>query len=46
MFKFLKRNLKTITLVASLLLNALGGAGVIPPVLANVAASAVNAAGN
>ena len=33
MFKFLKRNAKTIALVASLTLNVLGGAGVIPPPL-------------
>ncbi len=35
MLKFLKRNAKTIALVASLTLNVLGGAGVIPPPLAS-----------
>lgn len=31
---WLKKNLKSILLVASLVLNALGGTGVIPPVVA------------
>ena len=44
MFSFLKKHAKTLALVGSLLLNALGGAGVIPPVLANAAATAVQGA--
>lgn len=38
MLKFLKRNAKTLALVASLTLNVLGGAGVIPPPLASAVA--------
>lgn len=34
MFAFLKKNKSKILLVSSLALNVLGGAGVIPPVLA------------
>jgi hypothetical protein len=41
MLKFFKKNAKTLALVASLVLNALGGAGVIPPVLAGAASSAL-----
>lgn len=44
MFKFLKKHAKTLALVGSLLLNALGGAGVIPPVLANAGSSVLNGA--
>jgi hypothetical protein len=36
MLKFLKKNLKSILLAASLLLNALGGAGIVPPVAVGV----------
>lgn len=36
MLDFLKKNKGTLLLVASLALNALGGAGVVPPVLAPV----------
>jgi hypothetical protein len=42
MLSFLKKHAKTIALVGSLLLNALGGAGVIPPVLADAAGSALS----
>jgi hypothetical protein len=34
MFSFLKKNKSKLLLVASLSLNVLGGAGIIPPVLA------------
>lgn len=37
MFGWLKKNFKSILLAASLVLNALGGTGVIPPVVANKA---------
>ncbi len=37
MFGWLKKNLKGILLAASLVLNALGGTGVIPPVVASKA---------
>lgn len=41
MLKFLKKNAKNLLLVASLVLNALGGAGVIPPVVAEKAGGVV-----
>lgn len=44
MLSFLKKHAKTLVLVGSLLLNALGGAGVIPPVLANAASALLNGA--
>lgn len=44
MLKFLKKNAKSLLLAASLLLNALGGAGVIPPVVSAVGNAAIDAA--
>ena len=44
MLSFLKKHAKTLALVGSLLLNALGGAGVIPPVVANAGSSVLNGA--
>ncbi len=44
MLKFLKKNAKSIALAVSLLLNALGGTGVIPPVVGKVVGAAVDAA--
>lgn len=44
MLKFLKKNGKSILLALSLVLNALGGAGVVPPVVGKVADAAINAA--
>lgn len=45
MLKFLKKNAKSLLLAASLLLNALGGAGVIPPVVAKAGSAVLDAAG-
>jgi hypothetical protein len=39
--EFLKSNKKTVVLVLSLLLNALGGFGVIPPVAGEIAREVV-----
>lgn len=44
MLAWLKKNGKSIALVVSLVLNALGGSGVIPPVVGKVATAAVDAA--
>jgi len=44
MLKFLKKNGKSILLALSLVLNALGGAGIVPPVVGKVVDAAVNAA--
>lgn len=41
---FFKKNGKSLLLVLSLLLNALGGSGVIPPVLSKVGNAAIDAA--
>ena len=43
MFSFLKKNSHKILLVASLVLNALGGSGLISPPLAGVGSAVVNA---
>lgn len=45
MLKFLKKNAKSLLLAASLLLNALGGAGIVPPVVTAVGNAALDAAG-
>lgn len=42
MFSFLKKNGKSILLAISLVLNALGGAGVVPPVVASKGAAVAN----
>ena len=42
---WLKKNLKNILFAASLVLNALGGTGVIPPVVAQKAGTVLDAAG-
>lgn len=42
--QFLKKNAKGLLLAASLLLNVLGGSGVIPPVVAKVGNAAIEAA--
>jgi hypothetical protein len=44
MLKFLKKNAKSLLLAGSLLLNALGASGVIPPVLAKAGAAILEAA--
>jgi len=44
MLKFLQKNVKSIALALSLVLNALGGTGVIPPVVGKVVAAGVEAA--
>lgn len=41
---WLKKNAKSIALVVSLVLNALGGTGVIPPLVASGASAGVNSA--
>lgn len=40
---WLRKNLKSVLLVASLVLNALGGTGVIPPVVAQKGNTVINA---
>jgi uncharacterized membrane protein YtjA (UPF0391 family) len=45
MFKWLKKNLKNILLVGSLVTNALGFTGVIPPATAAKAGQVIDAAG-
>lgn len=44
MLSFLKKNGKSILLALSLVLNALGGAGVVPPVVGKVVSAASQAA--
>lgn len=44
MLKFLKKNLKSILLAASLALNVLGGAGIVPPVVGKVVGQAAELA--
>lgn len=44
MLKFLKKNGKSILLAISLVLNALGGAGIVPPVVGKVVDAAASAA--
>lgn len=43
---FFKKNGKSILLALSLILNALGGTGVIPPVVGKVGTAVINAVGN
>ena len=45
MLNWLKKNSKTLLLVASLVLNALGGTGLVSPPLAKAGAAVVNALG-
>lgn len=42
---WLKKNLKSILLVASVVLNVLGGTGIVPPVAAAKVGAAINAVG-
>lgn len=44
MLKFLKKHSKSILLAASLLLNALGGAGIVPPVAVGVGNTVIDLA--
>lgn len=44
MLSFLRKNKKNLLLVVSLVLNALGGSGLIPPVVASSANSAIHSA--
>jgi hypothetical protein len=43
---FFRKNKRNLLLVASLILNALGGAGLIPPVVSSAANTAISAAQN
>lgn len=45
MFGWLKKNFKSVLLAASLVLNALGGAGVVPPVVQSKGNVILDAAG-
>lgn len=45
MVAFFKKHSKSLLLAASLLLNALGGAGIIPPFIATAASNALSNTG-